>query len=244
MEKIKWLIFIVVFPLLTACVKEENDCFKSAKNIKEELRTLPSFTTIQLETFADVYLTESSEQSIRVVYSEKLLNQIDLSVEANILFIRSNEDCRFVRNLKNKPSIYIESPNIENIEYRGNGFIYSKNTLTQLKNIDVWLGGRSIELNCQLPTLNVRLHAGTCDIKLSGKCDSLYVFQRGNGFINLQNLESKEAFLDHKGTGDARLWVVEDLGFQLLFSGNLYLKGEPNIGKQEIANRGRFFRIN
>jgi hypothetical protein len=243
MAKIKWIFWACVFPLLMGCMKEESDCFKSAKNPKEEIRTLPSFTTLQLETFADVYLSEAAEQNIRVVYSEKLLNQIDLSVESNTLFIRSNEDCRFVRNLKNKPSIYIESPNVENIEYRGNGFIYSQNTLTQLKNIDVWLGGRSIELNCELPSLNVRLHAGTCDIQLSGKCDSLYVFQRGNGFINLQNLESKEAFLDHKGTGDTRLWVKDDLNFQLLFSGNLYLKGEPKIGKQEISNRGRLIRV-
>ncbi|NEQ50507.1 MAG: DUF2807 domain-containing protein [Leptolyngbya sp. SIO3F4] len=232
--------------LLSACEPENSlDCFKFHRNTERETRTVTAFERIEVNDKIDVVLRQGPDYRVEVEYARALLPEITVEVSENTLILRNTESCRFVRNQSKRPTVYVQLPKLTSLTSYGTGTIIGETLFeSDTLDIDAWAGGEQIVLNVAVDKLLARIHAGTCDMRIGGTTDELFIFQRGQGFMYLQDLRVRFAVIDHAGAGDAHVHIEDDLDYTLGFLGNLFLSGNPQIGRAEVTDEGRLYRVN
>jgi hypothetical protein len=110
------LIFSVIF-FTSGCGK--NGCLKNAGAVKTTVRQPGSFNEIMLYDKIDVVLTQDSVQQIKIESGENMLPNIETTVIDNVLTVRDNSSCKWVRDLDEKITVYISTPKLQQIIYHG-----------------------------------------------------------------------------------------------------------------------------
>lgn len=249
MEKLRihtcWIVLSSIL-LFTQCTPENSlDCTKFHGKTERETRVVASFERIEIYDKIDVVIRQDSISEVIVEYSRSLLQEIDVEVKEGALQLRNYESCRFVRSQSKRPTVYITTPRLTSISQYGTGTVRGDGLIvSETLDVDAWAGGERIILNVATRKLLARIHSGSCDLTIGGTTGELFLYQRGQGFAYLQDLQTGFAVVDHEGTGDAHLHIRDNLDYTLGFKGNLYVSGNPEIGQAIITGEGRFYWAN
>ncbi len=85
--------------LFVACNSENgNDCFQAAGTIVETNFTVAAFSEIRVEGEVTLTVVQGDAQEVIVETGENLLSDIQVSVVGDILIIRDDNTCNFVRD--------------------------------------------------------------------------------------------------------------------------------------------------
>jgi hypothetical protein len=207
------------------------DCLKSYGEIVTDVRTVSTFSVLDVYDKIDVYYTQdttSSLYTITVVTGKHLLSNVSTEVSGGVLQIKNNNKCNFVRGSHNEVTVYIIAPYIENFIQDGVGTIYSANTMKQDSvNYNINNSG-DIHLNVNVQSIKGSLY-GVGDIYLTGNAQNHNVNASGECFVNAQTLQTSYSYVVYNSTGQANVNVTNELDATISYQGNIYYNGNPSV---------------
>jgi len=191
------------------CVQVNNGgpMIKGSGNITTQNRTVPPFTSIRLESPADVVIDRTGTQSLSVTADDNLVDLLTSAVKDGVLYLGVPKG----KSFQAKSLIYqITVADLRGIDLRGSGDIKADH-----------LDG---------PALSVSI-AGSGDIRLTGRVEEFTLSVRGSGDVDAAGLQAKRARVDIGGSGDATVNASDTLDVRIAGSGDLTYLGSPKLTK-------------
>ncbi len=222
------LVFLV-FVTLASCKKDIGDCFKGTGDTTTETRNLPYFDKIEVNDNVSVYITQDSIPEVRIEAGSKLIGKIKTEVSQGVLKISNQNDCNWVRSLKNQFTVYINLTELTELTCYGTGNIFSTNTISaDTLLIDLWESYSNISLQVEADYVHAKNHTGPGDVQLIGNTNFFYAYSTGNGFVYCDGLIANEAWAIHSGTGEMYVNAQDTLNAEINYIGNVHYAGNPS----------------
>ena len=186
---------VMVF-LCATCISAKG----SSDDKVSETRSVSAFHSIEVESVAEVYFTQSDTYSLRVEGEKKWVNQTKCTVKDGVLLITWAEKGKKTTKNVNGLSIYISAPDLQKVIFEGVGSFNCKSRLS-LKDVKFDIQG--------VGSLNVAdLHARNVKITLEGvgngeltvDCDRLDASVEGVGSLTLSG-KARSAHISKDGIG-------------------------------------------
>lgn len=204
-------------------------------------RTLPKFSSVKLAISANVYLTQSNTQSLKIEASDKLTELIETVVKNGQLTIKwSKNNVHHSEKIK----IYISMKEVTGLAISGSGDIIADNKINTDK-IDLAISGSG---NISLQNLNANdiksKISGSADIKIAGTqtASRLSIAISGSGDVKASGLLVKNVKIKISGSGNCKVNVSGQLDAAISGSGDVYYKGQPIINGK-VAGSGKIKSI-
>jgi len=232
METLKHTFFgLMLLIALVSCDKERlDDCFRGHGSYKTERRSLPPFNEISIFGNVVVELIPDTVQYAEVTGGKNFIDQIETEVSGNRLEIDDNIGCKFVRSYDREYKVKVHFVSLTHIEHHAAKPLTSSDTIRgNTIDIDKWAGGGNVSLLTQTNEVFVRIHAGSGDVTVKGRTNFQYTYQRGFGFMTLNELIANEIYVDKGGTGDCRIHADSLVNIDFNSEGNLYIYGNPSL---------------
>ncbi|MCW3078265.1 MAG: hypothetical protein JWO32_2874 [Bacteroidetes bacterium] len=215
-----------------SCKKENaGDCFKPNGEMTTETRILDTFSVIRVYDKIDLVISQGPKFKVEVIAGKHLLSNIKTSVAEDVLTIKNNNKCNFVRGYKKRITVHITVPHLRKAQNEGVGNI----TFDENFNQDTLLvraeNSGDIFVNGIFNEIRTSSH-GDGDIYLNGSCNTLYVYMFGTNFLKAENLSvSNYIFIETLSIGDCRVNAPDNgtLAYNLWRSGNIYYRGNPAL---------------
>ena len=237
MKFIKSYIPLIILTAFLSCKKENlGDCFKSTGDIVKEKRQLPSFESLELHDRVNLFVSFGPDYRLTVEAGENLQEHISTEVNSNILIIKNNNRCNWVRSFKKEMNVYLTAPSIKGINYFGSGELRFLDTLKSERftlNMYQASGDAYLLLNTQEAEL--KTHTGPGTITSSGFSEYLVTFVGGNGFVDASKTKAKTGLAVATNTGYIRTNVSDTLEADISGTGNIEYYGNPII---DLTNTG------
>lgn len=186
---------VMVF-LCATCISAKG----SSEDKVSETRSVSAFHSIEVESVAGVYFTQSDTYSLRVEGEKKWVNQTKCTVKDGVLLITWAEKGKKTTKNVNGLSIYVSAPDLQEVTIEGVGSFNCKSRLN-LKDVKFDVQG--------VGNLNVAdLHARNVKITLEGvgngeltvDCDRLDASVEGIGSLTLSG-KARSAHISKDGIG-------------------------------------------
>ena len=169
-----------------------------AGNFTKQERKTASFNAIRIMCSADVYLTQGNNRSVTVETESYNQDKLLTEVQENTLVITTK---RFTNIRTKRLRVYVETPNIKDLEIYGSGDIHASSI--QGDNLKITIKG-SGDVNVgklHLDGLTASI-MGSGDIIFNGRINSLKLDVRGSGDTRISDIACNKADLSLAGSGD------------------------------------------
>ncbi len=241
-------LFILLLAIISFTSCEKNgvtDCFLSTGEIVMKTRNINSFNSILLKDNVNLILKQADSNAIIVEAGKNLISGIITDVgEDNVLEIRNDNSCNWIRSFENPINVYLHYKIIDSIDYRSIGDITTENTIVT---DSLWIiakeGAGQINLDVDIGTLYCSLHYGTLDITLRGESGVSYIYSASFGLINTLDMESDYMYINNKSSNDVYVRVKNHLGATIENIGNIYYTGNPNAISFEKLGAGELIEL-
>lgn len=220
------------------------DCFKSTgKNVVEERIATP-FSNIDLGDNVDLLIRPDTTFYIRVTAGDNLINGIITEIENTTLYIRNENKCNWMRSFSNKYTVEVGMDTPVKIYYDGSGDIHCLDTIrTPEFFFDCYNGSGSIHFLFASDVVHLNNHIGRTDIHASGHVRQSSVYINDVGTYDGSNLASANAYIRSRTTGACRIKTMQEFGYEILYTGNIYYSGNPVIYNQLITGSGELIHF-
>jgi|GEM_PF-494998 len=190
-----------------------------------ETRSLPSFTSISVESVAKVYLRQDSIQSVTVT-SDEPLQKVETRVSNNTLHIEGKE-----------AELVISVPRIDGIAIQGQGKITGQTPIrTDQLTLDI-SGNGKMELEVYVKSLKTSI-SGLGKITLTGTAENTNVEISGSGKLDALALKTTNCNADISGVGKCTIDVSDNLVTDISGSGKVEWKTQPKNVTNNISGSG------
>ncbi|MCF6239999.1 MAG: DUF2807 domain-containing protein [Bacteroidales bacterium] len=203
---------------------------------------LSNFTKVGIAVPADVIVTQSSNQSVRIETIQSNLDKIEVAVKDKKLIIKS---IRNNTHFSGKIKIYISMNKINELSLAGSGNITTQGKVTT-DDLDLSVAGSGNISSKNLTAESVKVSiAGSGKINLSGDgiANSLKASIAGSGDVHAKDFKAQSVKTSISGSADCYVSAVEELKVSLSGSGNVYYLGNPLIDAH-ISGSGKVKSIN
>lgn len=219
--------------LLSSCQKDHAfDCFKGTGDEVTEERTIAGFNRIYANNNVDVIIHPGNDYKIKVTAGKKLLDGITTTVKNNTLEIKNENKCNWVRSFKNKFSVEVWLPELQELNAYGSGAVTLKDTVHfDGFTFNNWNASGSVLLLFNNGNIHINIHVGPADITMKGSTGINYFYHNGNGPVHAEELHTDITYTENKGTNDSYVFAEELLWVKLSYIGNIYYKGNPDSVK-------------
>lgn len=225
--KLQSTIFVLLFVSLSTFAFGETAITKTIQ--------LDKFTGINLMGHYQVYLKQGSKQVVKVEATQEFITQLNKKVKNGIWSIKTN-NWKWNKKQK-KVKVYITIPTITQLTIAGSGNIYSETDLN-VQDLKVKLmGSGNIKATVNGTHLKSTI-TGSGNILLKGKIGSISHMTTGSGNLMATGLKVKEANIRITGSGNSKLYILDNLTAKIMGSGNIYYRGNPAVSKS-IKGSGR-----
>ncbi|MCF6171298.1 MAG: DUF2807 domain-containing protein, partial [Bacteroidales bacterium] len=202
-------------------------------HVVNEARNPGTFTSIEVNNSADIYITKGSSNSITVTADENLLPIIRTEVSEGVLKVSSTKSYSRARTLE----VHVTMTRIDKLTSSGSGDIYCRDAISG-DGVIVRLNG-SGDLQAEFAVKNLELQLnGSGDVELSGVRGKLEIRISGSGDVEADNLQLESCRVKILGSGDVRLrGSTVELSIRQVGSGdvNAYSLKAVNV---EVSNSG------
>jgi hypothetical protein len=217
------LIFIVLTP--SCYVGMPWNGLEGEGPVIERKVEIKKFSGITVPGNAKIYLTQGSEQTVRIEGQENIIDNLILDVSDEVWRIEGKKPVWKAETLK----IYITLENLKLIKISGSGDVYTQNHFTGKKDLELRISGSgTLNLDIEADDIDGSV-SGSGDIFLTGSADKLNLGISGSGKIKAEKLEAQSADVRITGSGNMDVWVVEKLEASVSGSGNVYYAGNPRV---------------
>jgi hypothetical protein len=239
-----WKIAVICTSIIFALSCSRDGCPLSSGNTKTEVRDLPFFREIVLYDKINVILKPDSVQKIVVEAGNHILTGITTTVSGDQLTIQDNSGCKMFRTDGSAVNVYISTGELQKIFYHGAGNISSTDTIRQTHfTIDCDEGSGSINLKLVADSADAIIRTRNADISLSGHGNYTYIYCAGEGSVNLSQYISRDLQIQSKSIRDNEINVTGNLNVSILYIGNVFYTGDPEIIDSQITGTGKLIRM-
>lgn len=165
-----------------------------------EIRSVNPFHSIEVESVASVYFTQSDTYSLRVEGEKKWVNQTKCTVKDGVLLITWAEKGKKTTKNVNGLSIYVSAPDLQEVTFEGVGSFNCKSRLN-LKDVKFDIQGVGSLKVADLHARNVKIDLeGVGSGELTVDCDQLDASVEGVGSLTLSG-KARSAHISKDGIG-------------------------------------------
>ncbi len=238
---IKSLLLLVLAFTLTTCEKDHMlDCFKGAGEIATEERTATPFENINLTNDVDLIIDPDTTFYISVTAGENIIDGIITELSGNTLYIRNENRCNWVRSFKNKYTVQVGMEKPREIYYDGSGNISCLDTIRSSEfYFECYNGSGSMEFLFNCGKVHLNNHIGRTDIHAKGITGESYIYINDVGTLDAGGLQSSYSYIRNSSTGDVHVNVMNEMGYEILYNGNIYYSGNPAIVSELHSGSGK-----
>ena len=224
---------LVGFVLLqTSCVALLwNNCIEVGGKITTESRKTNTFTSIDLNIPANVYVSQGLPQEVKITAKRGVLQQIVAEVEGNTLSIDYDTCVSNPDSIK----IYITAQDIHKLQINGSGNI---STLYGITTDELELeinGSGDIKVEAKATKIVNEIN-GSGNIKLSGSSETLQIEINGSGDIYAFDAPTENCIIKINGSGDCKVFVKTSLEVEVNGSGDIDYQGSPDVSISIIGS--------
>ncbi len=227
----KIIYLFIIFSIFISCQKDIE-----TKTIFKELQ---AFKDIELNSFFDVYLTQDTTYSIKVIADESIADKITFIVEDSILKIDNENTWKWMKPNRNKVKLYITSNQPHRIFANETCNIQTINPIIS-KEIGLIMASKlnnaNLALQCSVFYF-INNHPTGGKVTLSGQTNRLKVWSTALIEIDAKDLISEVALIVNNSKGDCSVKVTDILDCTITGTGNVISYGKPNIVKL-VKNSG------
>jgi hypothetical protein len=230
------LVFILIF--FTSC--EDSALFNAGDTVTKEITFTEKFRDIEIMELFDIELVNDTINRVLVTCGENLLPGIRIYVENEILYLDEDLKHKWSRNYdKIKLELHLISTSYINV--RRPCHIYTTDTFKSPNFILVdW--GKFTDLDVCLDVYNLNLQVSSDDYgryRFRGKANYADFTGRGSIFVYAGEMEIKTCYVFTKSVGDFYLHVTDRLTANIISSGNIYYKGNPEVVVENQSSTGK-----
>ncbi|MCR8561865.1 DUF2807 domain-containing protein [Mucilaginibacter sp. BJC16-A38] len=202
-------------------------------------RHLSGFNGINVAGSFDVFITQGSNESVKVEAPSDVIDKILTEVNGGVLKIYSKHDNfnwgNWWGNHK-KIAIYVTAKELNSISITGSGDVSFKDGLTANTLRLKISGSGDMSGKVQAKTLESSI-SGSGDMKLTGRAESSTVSLVGSGDYTARNLETVSTAIRLTGSGDAYVNASEKIDAAVHGSGDIHCSGNPkNVSKSKTGS--------
>lgn len=202
-----------------------------------EVRNVDVFNAIELNTSAEVLLTQGPSQQVRVEGQRNILDVLTTEVRRGRLQIDTDKSL----GEHNLIRIYITVPNVEALTINGSGAINGQNMMS-VEDLRLEVSG-SGEMDIHARASNIQsIIEGSGDIKLRGSSNGLIVNIGGSGDVQAFDLATERAEVVINGSGDGEVNARTTLKAVVNGSGDVRYRGEPADRQFSMQGSGTIVR--
>ena len=223
--------YLAIITLIVALSASScNDYFidpviRGCGNLTTETREISDINSVNLRVPAEVIIRQAEKASLLIEADRNLMPILADDVAGKTLYLQSRKN---IRLSKNKITVYIDIPDLENLKILGSGNIYVEDVF-QTDRISLTIQGSgniSIGLDTELLESTIK---GSGDLHLDGFSEKHMVEVMGSGNIYASNLENDICKISVMGSGNSHVKVYNSLEVSIKGSGNVYYSGSPNV---------------
>ena len=239
--KTKIIVSLFIIFTFSTCKKDHLlDCFKSAGKTITENRETNAFININLTDNVDLIIHTDTTYFVKVTAGDNLINGIITEWNNKTLYIRNENRCNWMRSFKNIYTVEIGMNQPELIHYNGSGNITCLDTIRKEDFIfDSFGGSGTINLNFNSNKIHLNDHIGRADIHAFGFANESYIYVNDVGVLDASGMNTNYTYITNNSTGDCRINVKNELGFEIKYSGNIFYTGNPHILSQNFSGTGK-----
>jgi hypothetical protein len=227
-------IFFAISLLILLSINSCN-CFckkGDGKVITKDIK-VPEFDEIDLEGKAQVILIQGELPSVKISIDSNLMEYVKAEVSGSKLEIHDKKCMESITDYK----VYITCKKLSkltidgSIKLVGDSLIKSDELYIQCQ------GSSTTQLNLEVNELEV-VSKGSGLIKLSGRAIDMNMEINDAGSTEAFELQAKNAEVNVKSAGSAKVFVSEKFTGNSSGSGNIYYKGNPKKVNTNISGSG------
>ncbi len=190
---------------------------KNLNNKSTQEREVSHFNAIKSSSSVDVFISQGSSESIKVVADDNVINKIITKVEGSTLLIYTKD----IKLSTGKMAVYVTLKELKSLKNTGSGDVSTENMINT-ENLSI-RGTGSGDLKLDLNASNVELEmTGSGDVSLSGIKGILEIQLTGSGDLGADNLNLDQCNVRLSGSGDIRLsGACKDLNITGSSSGDI-----------------------
>jgi hypothetical protein len=253
MKALQYLVSICASALLflaTAC-SGLDDCVKSSGAMATKSVDLQgqTFSKIIVNRGIALVVAQGSEYSVTVKAGQNLVDDIQVSIENQMLNLKDNTTCNWTREY-GQTTVYVTAPNLTHIHSKTELEITSAGVLSfphlRLYAMDILDGYKGVgngdfklEVNC--PNLTIE-NNDLARYYIRGSVQNLWVnFYEWGGIFYGQELAANTIQVYHRGSNDLYLHPLESITGSIYNLGNIYCSNRPPLVNVQEFYRGRLF---
>ncbi len=239
MRRTNLLLFLAFLSILGYSCTFWGDCIEGEGPTVEKELQLKDFSIVDLSGSPTVYIKQGATQKVSIKAQANLIELLNKEVNQGEWDIQFNKCV----NIKQKVEIFIEIPNIQELEINGSGEIISQGVLKAEKMGLEINGSGEIKVDLNAKNLESEI-AGSGDIKIQGTTQNHEVDIQGSGDVDAFDLISERVKVDINGSGNVKVNVSSSLDVDINGSGDISYKGNVEKVNSDINGSGKIKRIN
>ncbi|AXG68064.1 putative auto-transporter adhesin, head GIN domain [Kordia sp. SMS9] len=231
----KKLYFILLILCISCNSEDANDCFQTSGNIISEEISVTSFSKIEVGENITLVIKEGERHQVTVETGSNLLNDVDINVVGETLFLRDTNNCNYFRDY-GVTIIHVTAPNIIEIvsktqfEVRSDGIL----TFPILKLIsENFTNDSAASGNFILQVQNQELQIvfnNLSNLFILGSTDDFIIsFPGGNSRIEAADFMASKVIISSRGSNDIIINPQRELRGDIYGTGDVIAVNRPPI---------------
>lgn len=235
MKSIVYLVSLAIIMVLPSCYLENGGFgIRGEGPVVERKVSLEPIKGISVPGSAHIYLTQGSQQEVRITGQENVLDNLRLEVRGDVWEIGYKRPV-----WKSEPvKVFITLETLRIIKISGSGNVTFENHFDNLKDLEVRISG-SGKMNMDLDARDINaVISGSGDLYMKGSTNYLDTNISGSGGIKAFDLTAQKADVRISGSGGMELTVEDRLDARVSGSGSIYYQGDPKV-KTAVSGSGK-----
>ncbi|AWM13663.1 DUF2807 domain-containing protein [Flavobacterium sediminis] len=229
----KKILFLVLLTITVSCGISE-DCFKGNGNTVTQTFPYDNFTKVKVYSGVGLVIKEGSEYEVKIETSENIIDDIEVSLQGDLLVVKDNSSCNLARDY-GLTKVYVTAPNLEEIhskteqDIRSEGVLhYGLFRLFSIGEDGDGSGTGDYYINIASTGQFVIESNTVTNFYINGTAGELLLnFYFGDGRFNGENFEVQTIKFYQRGSNDMIVKPIQRIEGQIVSTGNVILKHTP-----------------
>jgi CubicO group peptidase (beta-lactamase class C family) len=241
-RKVLFTLFAISLAALTACnvVVASNQVVRGSGKVASETRAVSGLTDISHSTIGDLTITLGDQETLTVEAEDNLLPYLETQVTNGGLTIRSKSR---VDLLPSQPVRYtLTVKNLQSIANSSSGNILVPKITGQNISINLSSSGNITVEGVKADMLKVQ-SSSSGDIAIhAGQAGRQEISLFSSGKYQAADVKSQSTQIEISSSGEANIWVSDQLDANISSSGNVNTYGSPRI-TQHLSSSGKVIQM-